>query len=98
MMDGPRKLYDAGEAAALIPGKTANWMTVHARRGEIPHTRIGRAYYWTDAHINEIIAAGEVRPAAVLAARVPARKRAAAAARGERVLKAKVPPRKRGAA
>jgi hypothetical protein len=89
-------LYDAEQAAALIPRKTAHWMKVHARRGEIPFTRIGRTYYWTPAHISEIIAAGEQRPVPALTQRTPARKRAAAARTGNR-LQAKVPPRKRNA-
>jgi hypothetical protein len=97
MMTAPR-LYDAEEAAAFIPGKTANWMTTRARNGTIPCTRIGRTYYWTDADIEEIIAAGRQQPVTVLAGRTPARKRAAAAARSGKALTAKVPPRKRGAA
>jgi hypothetical protein len=92
----PQRLYTAEEAAEFFPDKTANWLKTQARQGKIPCTRIGRTYSWTDADISEIIAAGRQRPVPVLAARTPARKRAAATARSGNALKAKVPPRKRG--
>ena len=92
----PPRLHTAKQAAEFFPDKTANWLLTRARRGEIACTKIGRTYYWTDADIDEIIAAGRQRPAPVLTARTPARKRAAATARSGNQLKAKVPPRKRG--
>ncbi len=69
--------YDAEEAGGLL-GRSANWMKTQARAGNIPYTQVGREKRWTPQHIAEILRAGERRPRAVLAARTPARRRAAA--------------------
>jgi hypothetical protein len=62
--------YDVHAAAERIgPAVTVDWLRKHAQRGEIPHTRSGRGrgrsgrIAFTDAHLAEIIAQLEQRPA-----------------------------------
>jgi hypothetical protein len=88
------------EAAGARVGKTGYWMVAQARAGNIPHKRVGRDYKWTEAHIAEILAMAERRPAPkkpVLQPRTPARKLKAAES-ATPALKARTPRRKQGAA
>jgi len=55
--------YDAEEAGRII-GQTKNWMMTQARKGLIPHTRVGRKVRFTPQHLAEILRAGEQRPRA----------------------------------
>lgn len=59
--DPPALIYTAEEAAPVIK-KTAYWLKTHARKGDIPFTRIGRSYLWTADQLAEIVRAGEHRP------------------------------------
>ncbi|WP_370880831.1 DNA-binding protein [Streptomyces africanus] len=43
-------------------GCSAWWVKDRARRGLIPHTRVGRAYRFTAAHLAEIVRLHEERP------------------------------------
>lgn len=87
--------YDAEKAGEII-GQSANWMKVHARRGDIPYTRVGRIMRWTPQQIAEILRNGAQKPRPVLVPRTPARRRAADA--GASALQARTPRRKRDAA
>jgi hypothetical protein len=58
-------VYTADEAAAILGGSVkASWLKEMARKREIPFTMLG-GYRWTDAHLEEIIALREHRPAPV---------------------------------
>jgi len=54
-------VYTADEAAAILKC-TANWLKEQARKRKIPFTKIGGAYRWTPAHLQEIIRLGEHQP------------------------------------
>lgn len=51
-----------GELAALLRVCT-DWVYRECRAHRLPHTRIARRIRFTEAHVQEILAAGEVRPA-----------------------------------
>lgn len=50
------------EEIAKALGCSTWWVKDRARRGLIPHTRVGRAYRFTAAHLAEIIRLHEERP------------------------------------
>ncbi|WDT88555.1 helix-turn-helix domain-containing protein [Streptomyces sp. SCSIO-PteL053] len=50
------------EEVAEVLGCSAWWVKDRARRGLIPHTRVGRAYRFTGAHLAEIVCLHEERP------------------------------------
>ncbi|MER5899349.1 helix-turn-helix domain-containing protein [Streptomyces mirabilis] len=54
-------LYRPEEIAEAL-GCSAWWVKDRARRGLIPHTRVGRAYRFTAAHLAEIVRLHEERP------------------------------------
>ncbi|MFG2349671.1 helix-turn-helix domain-containing protein [Streptomyces phaeochromogenes] len=56
------RLHRPEEIAEAL-GCSAWWVKDRARRGLIPHTRVGRAYRFTAEHFAEIIRLHEVRPA-----------------------------------
>ncbi|MFC9847902.1 helix-turn-helix domain-containing protein [Streptomyces sp. NPDC060223] len=55
------RLYRPDEIAEAL-GCSAWWVKDRARRGLIPHTRVGRAYRFTAAHLAEIVRLHEERP------------------------------------
>ncbi|OLZ72833.1 DNA-binding protein [Streptomyces sp. IMTB 2501] len=55
------RLYRPEEIAEAL-GCSAWWVKDRARRGLIPHTRIGRAYRFTAEHLAETIRLHEERP------------------------------------
>jgi excisionase family DNA binding protein len=55
------RLYRPEEIAEAL-GCSAWWVKDRARRGLIPHTRVGRAYRFTAAHLAEIVRLHEERP------------------------------------
>nr|WP_239086127.1 helix-turn-helix domain-containing protein [Streptomyces parvus] len=55
------RLYRPEEVAKVL-GCSAWWVKDRARRGLIPHTRVGRAYRFTGAHLAEIVCLHEERP------------------------------------
>ncbi|MEU9606316.1 helix-turn-helix domain-containing protein [Streptomyces sp. NPDC048057] len=55
------RLYRPEEIAEAL-GCSAWWVKDRARRGVIPHTRVGRAYRFTAAHLAEIVRLYEERP------------------------------------
>ncbi|MEV8030850.1 helix-turn-helix domain-containing protein [Streptomyces sp. NPDC086182] len=55
------RLYRPEEIAESL-GCSAWWVKDRARRGLIPHTRVGRAYRFTVAHLAEIVRLHEERP------------------------------------
>ncbi|WP_435272050.1 helix-turn-helix domain-containing protein [Streptomyces parvulus] len=55
------RLYRPEEIAEAL-GCSAWWVKDRARRGLIPHTRVGRAYRFTAAHLAEIVRLLEERP------------------------------------
>ncbi|MFI0540434.1 helix-turn-helix domain-containing protein [Streptomyces sp. WSLK1-3] len=55
------RLYRPEEIAEAL-GCSAWWVKDRARRGLIPHTRVGRAYRFTTAHLAEIVCLHEERP------------------------------------
>jgi hypothetical protein len=64
------------EEAAVILGKTENWVADQIRARRIPFTYVGRTPRLTAAHIRQIQAQGEVLPhkyAKPVSARTPAR-------------------------
>ena len=92
-------LLTRDEAGARV-GQTGYWMVTQARAGKIPCKRLGRGYFWTEAHIAEILAMAERRPVPkkpTLQANIPARKLKAAEKEAP-ALKARTPRRKRDAA
>lgn len=54
-------LYRPEEIAEAL-GCSAWWVKDRARRGLIPHTRVGRAYRFTAEHLAEIVRLHEERP------------------------------------
>ncbi|MDI3390202.1 helix-turn-helix domain-containing protein [Streptomyces sp. B-S-A8] len=62
------RLYNPDEVATVL-GCSAWWVKDRARRRLIPHTRVGRAYRFTSAHLTEIIRLNEERPAPMAAAK-----------------------------
>ncbi|GAA3771554.1 helix-turn-helix domain-containing protein [Streptomyces chiangmaiensis] len=54
-------LYRPEEVAEAL-GCSAWWVKDRARRGLIPHARIGRSYRFSDAHLAEIVRMNEERP------------------------------------
>lgn len=85
--------YDAEQAGKIV-GRSAYWMKAQARAGKIPHTRVGRSYAWTPAHLNEFLRAGEKKPRPALVPSTPAAKRSAGGGQAP-VLQARTPRRKR---
>lgn len=55
------RLYRPEEIAEAL-GCSAWWVKDRARRGLIPHTRVGRAYRFTAAHLAEIVRLHEEHP------------------------------------
>lgn len=55
------RLYRPEEIAEAL-GCSAWWVKDRARRGLIPHTRVGRAYRFTAVHLAEIVRLHEERP------------------------------------
>ncbi|WP_254407145.1 helix-turn-helix domain-containing protein [Streptomyces sp. GMY02] len=55
------RLYRPEEIAEAL-GCSAWWVKDRARRGLIPHTRVGRAYRFTVTHLAEIVRLYEERP------------------------------------
>ncbi|MFH8706567.1 helix-turn-helix domain-containing protein [Streptomyces rubrogriseus] len=55
------RLYRPEEIAEAL-GCSAWWVKDRARRGLIPHARVGRAYRFTAEHLAEIIRLHEERP------------------------------------
>ncbi|MFJ5305600.1 helix-turn-helix domain-containing protein [Streptomyces sp. NPDC088350] len=55
------RLYHPEEIAEAL-GCSAWWVKDRARRGLIPHTRVGRAYRFTAAHLAEIVRLHEEGP------------------------------------
>ncbi|MFE1235166.1 helix-turn-helix domain-containing protein [Streptomyces tendae] len=55
------RLYRPEEIAEAL-GCSAWWVKDRARRGLIPHTRVGRAYRFTTEHLAEIVRLHEARP------------------------------------
>lgn len=50
-------LHDAEETSKILGGAvSAYWLTRHAGRRDIPHTRIGRSAWWSDADIERLVA------------------------------------------
>jgi hypothetical protein len=47
---------------AKVIGKTPNWVLRHAH--ELPHSRAGQTYFWTDADIADLLDHLKVRPSA----------------------------------
>lgn len=77
--------YDINAAAARLGGAfTVEWLRKRVNRGEIPHGKNGAGrgkagrIYFTDAHLAEIIAMYEVRPASVPKSGIVTRRRGAA--------------------
>ncbi|MFK0173986.1 helix-turn-helix domain-containing protein [Streptomyces sp. NPDC090306] len=58
----PPRLYRPEEVAEAL-GCSAWWVKDRARRGLIPHARIGRSYRFSDAHLAEIVRMNEEQPA-----------------------------------
>jgi excisionase family DNA binding protein len=54
----PAYLYTTAEAAELLR-MSAEWLKKQAWRGQVPCVRMGRSVRFTDAQLNEIIAAHE---------------------------------------
>jgi hypothetical protein len=52
--------HDAAAVARQI-GKTENWVRRNAHA--LPHSRAGKTYFWTQADLDDLIAALRVRPA-----------------------------------
>ena len=50
------------EEAAVILDCTVNWLVTKARKREIPFTKAGGKYGWTDDHLAEIIRLFEHQP------------------------------------
>jgi hypothetical protein len=71
--DAGRGLHTADEAAAILKC-TASWLKEKARRREIPFTRISGSYWWTGAHLEEIIRLFEVPALPETPARAPVRR------------------------
>jgi excisionase family DNA binding protein len=59
-------LYTISEAAEMLH-VPFSWLRDKVTAGQVPHTRLGRHVRFTEAHLTEIVAAGE-RPVAVAAA------------------------------
>ncbi|WP_254647760.1 helix-turn-helix domain-containing protein [Streptomyces sp. GbtcB6] len=55
------RLYRPEEIAEAL-GCSAWWVKDRARRGLIPHTRVGRAYRFTAEHLAGIVSLHEERP------------------------------------
>lgn len=53
--------HDAAEVAELI-GKSREWLRKNVKT--LPHSRVGRTYFWTDADLDALFAQLQVRPAA----------------------------------
>lgn len=51
-------LYTTHEAAAYLR-VSYDWLKKQAAKREVPHTRIGRAVRFSQAHLDQIVRAGE---------------------------------------
>ncbi|HEX6682619.1 MAG TPA: helix-turn-helix domain-containing protein [Candidatus Limnocylindrales bacterium] len=60
-MPGPAPLRLPSEVAELLRCSEW-WVKEQARRGRIPHSRIGGGYRFTDEHVAEIVRIFEHRP------------------------------------
>ncbi|WP_459250747.1 helix-turn-helix domain-containing protein [Streptomyces youssoufiensis] len=65
------------EAAAELPGVTETWLRKHIKK--LPHTKVGRAVYFTPADLERIDALFHHEPTAGPLAAVPAQPRPAGA-------------------
>jgi excisionase family DNA binding protein len=52
------RLYTIAEAAEVL-NVPATWLRDKVTAGAVPHTRLGRHVRFTEAHLEEIVAAGE---------------------------------------
>jgi excisionase family DNA binding protein len=58
--DGPRRgLLTIAEAAAVL-NVPYNWLRVKVTERRVPHTRIGKHVRFTEQHLRQIIANGEI--------------------------------------
>ena len=55
------RLYSIDEAAEVL-NVPRTWLRDKVTAGAVPHTRLGRHVRFTDAHLAQIVAAGERRP------------------------------------
>jgi excisionase family DNA binding protein len=73
------RLYSIPEAAEVL-NVPVTWLRDKVTAGRVPHTRLGRHVRFTDAHLAQIVAAGErpaeAEPVAVLASTGRRRRRA----------------------
>jgi hypothetical protein len=60
-VDPELKCYTPAEAAVLL-GKTANWVVEAVQRRAIPFTYVGKSPRLTAAHIRQIASSGEQQP------------------------------------
>jgi excisionase family DNA binding protein len=54
------RLYSIAEAAEVL-NVPFSWLRDKVTAGEVPHTRLGRHVRFTEAHLVEIVTAGERR-------------------------------------
>ncbi len=57
------RLYTIDEAAEAL-NVPRSWLRDKVTADAVPHTRLGRHVRFTEAHLAQIVAAGERRPAA----------------------------------
>lgn len=97
-VNGPSRLRTASEAAEHLNDKVkVSWLETKAYERKIPHVKLGGRIYFTDQHLDEIIAQFERRPEAPKAAPAPRRRSTPGALAGAVQLQARR-PRRRGAA
>ncbi len=53
--------YSLDDVAAVL-GKSRYWLASQVRAGKLPHLRTGRTVRFTEAHVQQILAAVEQRP------------------------------------
>lgn len=69
----PGHRYTAGDLADRI-GHSADYWLRRARKGEIPHRKVGRSIWWEEEDVQQIIDAALVKPHDPLASAVPRRR------------------------
>lgn len=86
------RLYTIDEAASVL-NVPRTWVRDKVTAGAVPHTRLGRHVRFTDAHLAQIVAAGERGGAVARPSSPTGRLRRRAATRAEPNERADVGPR-----